>query len=339
MSAISRPKASVIGRWLPGLIISLIAILLLVRSTDWSDLFKAISEIDLAYFFPALLFFIASLLLRALTWMILLQRKAGYTRVFITLNEGYLLNNIFPFRLGELGRAFILSRTAKLSGFFVLSTIVIERTYDIAIAAGLLLATIPNVFSFGNNQTIAISVLLIMMLGLAGMYLMARNRQFIRGKLDQYSANRIAIRHRIVPRIDSVLRGFEVLTSLDQFLLSFTLIAISWIFGGIELILLSKSFGVDLQIWMVAFILGVISLGIAIPSAPAGLGVYEFAMVAAFSLLGLSTTAALAIALVTHFISIGLTGLVGMYGLFRDGESISGLYQRLRGANVLKESS
>ncbi|MGB7096387.1 MAG: lysylphosphatidylglycerol synthase domain-containing protein, partial [Anaerolineales bacterium] len=77
------------------------------------------------------------------------------------------------------------------------------------------------------------------------------------------------------------------------------------------------------------FILGMISLGIAIPSAPAGLGVFEVAAVGAFSLLGLSTSAGLAIAFVSHFISITFTGLVGMYGIFQDGENFAGLYRRL----------
>jgi hypothetical protein len=86
---------------------------------------------------------------------------------------------------------------------------------------------------------------------------------------------------------------------------------------------------------MVGFILGMISIGIAIPSAPAGLGVFEAAAVGAFSLLGLSTSTGLAIAFASHFISITFTGLIGMYGIFRDGESITGLYQHLRNMSVL----
>jgi len=109
---------------------------------------------------------------------------------------------------------------------------------------------------------------------------------------------------------------------------------LSWIFGGLELIFLSKSFGVDIELWMVGFILGMTSLGIAIPSAPAGLGVYEAAAVGAFSLIGLSTSTGLAIAFVSHFISIIITGLIGMLGIFKDGESISGLYQQLKNLRI-----
>ena len=335
MSSASLPRLKTFRRWMPGLIISTIAIILLIRFSNWPEVLESLSGIDLNWFFPALAFFIVSLGLRALSWMIMLQKKVNYGRVFLTLNEGYLLNNIFPFRLGEIGRAFLLSETSKLSGFFVLSTIAIERTYDLAIAASLFLATLPYVFSMDYGQSIAVSVLVIGLIGLLTMFVMARNRTWIKGKLDEFSLRRFLIRDRIVPRIDALLDGLGVLASLDQFLLSLILMIVSWIFGGLELLFLAKSFGVDLEIWMVGFIVGVISIGIAIPSAPAGLGVFEAAAVGAFSLLGLSTSAGLAIAVVSHFISITITGLIGMYGIFRDGESISGLYQQLRSVRVI----
>ena len=335
MSTANHTKVKTIGRWLPGLVISVIAIFLLIRFSNWPEVLDAISGIKLGWFIPALIFFMISIGFRALSWMILLQKKVNYGRVFLALNEGYLLNNIFPFRLGELGRAFLLSETTTLSGFFVLSTIVIERTYDLAIAAGLFLATLPYVFSIESGQSIAVGVFIIGMIGLFTMFVLARNRSWIKSKLDEFSLHRFVIRDRIVPRIDSLLDGLGVFASFDQFSLSLLLMILSWLFGGLELIFLARSFGVDLEIWMVGFILGMISIGIAIPSAPAGLGVFEAAAVGAFSLLGLSTSTGLAIAFVSHFISITFTGLIGMYGIFRDGESITGLYQHLRKMSVL----
>jgi len=338
LSTASNSMLKSLGRWLPGLIISAIAILLLVRFTNWPEVFSAISGIKLGWLIPAVGFFLISIGLRALSWMILLQKKVNYGRVFITLNEGYLLNNIFPFRLGELGRVFILSETTNVSGFFVLSTIIIERMYDLAIAAGLFLATLPYVFSIASGQTIAVVVLAVGMIGLFTLFLLARNHNWISVRLEDLSLRRFTLRDRIVPRINSLLDGLGVLASFDQFLLSLVLIILSWLFGGLELIFISRSFGVELEIWMVAFILGMISIGIAIPSAPAGLGVFEAAAVGAFSLLSLSTTAGLAIAIVSHFISITITGLIGAYGIFRDGESITGIYNHLRNMRLFNSN-
>ena len=330
MSVATREKVAGLGRWLPGLVISAIAIFLLIRFSNWSEVIQAASLMNLVLLIPALAFFIISLGFRALSWRVLLQKRADYGRVFLTLNEGYLLNNIFPFRLGELGRAFLMSQATDMSGFFVLSTIVIERAYDLAIAAGLLLATLPFVFGIETGQTIAFSVMIIVILGLFTMFLLARNRQWVKTKLDDFSLRRFAFRDRILPRIDSLLAGLGALAKWDQFLLSVFFMVISWLFGGLELYFITISFGVTPEFWWNGFVLGVISLGIALPSVPAGLGVYEVAMVGAFSLLGVSSSIALAIALVSHLIHITFTGLIGMYGIFQDGESITGLFQRLR---------
>ncbi|UCF28877.1 MAG: flippase-like domain-containing protein [Chloroflexota bacterium] len=339
MSALSQVNGAGIKRWLPGLVISAIAIFLLIRFSSWSEVVQAVSLMNLGLLVPALVFFLISLGFRALAWRVLLQNKVDYGRTFLTLNEGYLLNNIFPLRLGEIGRAFFMSQSTDLSGFFVLSTIVIERAYDLAIAAGLLLSTLPYVFGVEMGETIALSVMIIVILGLFTMFLLARNRQWIQSKLEDFSLRRFAFRDRILPRIKSLLAGLGVLAKFDQFLLSVLFMLISWLFGGLELYFITISFGIQAEFWWIGFILGVISLGIAIPSAPAGLGVFEVAMVGAFSFLGISSSVALAIALVFHFIHIALTGFFGLYGIFRDGESITGLFQQLRNFRYSGETS
>ena len=44
------------------------------------------------------------LLVRAQAWHTLLREQATFRQVFRTVNEGYLLNNILPFRLGATAR-------------------------------------------------------------------------------------------------------------------------------------------------------------------------------------------------------------------------------------------
>ena len=330
MNAKGRSKFGGVIRWLPGLIISVIAILLLISFSNWQEIIQTVSQMKLNWLFPALLLFLTSMGFRTLSWMILLQNKAPYGRVFLALNQGYLLNNIFPFRLGELGRAFLLSQSTTLSGFFVLSTIVIERAYDLTIAAGLLLATLPFVFGVEMGQSIAYIVLAVVLLGLVAMFVFARNRHRIKSKLNDYSLSRPRFKERLLPPISSFLDGLGALARWDQFLLSISFMLLSWLFGAGELYFLALSFGVEMEIWWIGFVLGVISLWIAIPSAPAGLGVYEVAMVGAFSILGVPSSQALAIALVAHVIQISITGFVGLYGIFRDGDTLAGLYQRLQ---------
>jgi uncharacterized membrane protein YbhN (UPF0104 family) len=79
----------------------------------------------------------------------------------------------------------------------------------------------------------------------------------------------------------------------------------------------------------VLFALGVGALGIAAPSSPGAIGVFEASILVALLAFGLDASSATAFALSVHFSAYLITGLIGGYGLYKDGESLSSLYTRL----------
>ncbi|HLE14306.1 MAG TPA: lysylphosphatidylglycerol synthase transmembrane domain-containing protein [Anaerolineales bacterium] len=329
MSAPERSNWGSLGRWLPGLILSTLSILMLVWLTNWEAVERALAIMGVGWVLPAVLLFLISNALRALAWRTLLQNKAPYGRVFLTLNEGYLINNILPFRLGELARAFLLAQSANLSALFVLATIVIERAFDIAIAAGLLLVTLPFVLGVEAAKPAAWFALCLVGLGLAALYLAARYRERIETFLER-RVDRFPFLRKILPRLNSIFEGLGILERPSQFLLALGLLLSSWFFGLAEVYVVFNSANIAVPAWWSGFVLGALSFGIALPSAPAGIGIYEVAMVGALSLLGVAIEQALAFAIVVHLIHILVTGLIGSYGLIRDGETLTGIYRRVR---------
>jgi uncharacterized protein (TIRG00374 family) len=315
---------------LPGLLISVVAVGLLIRVTDWQELKGALRAMNPSWIGLAIVFYMTGLGFRTLAWRTLLQSKAAFGRVFFTLNEGYLINNLFPFRLGELARAVLLGESTGLSPLFVLSTIVIERAYDLLIAAGLLLSMLPIVLGIPAARSVATFTLILVGAGLLTLYLIARERQLVHGWLNRWAWKQDLLKYRIVPRMDSLIDGLGVLTQPSQFILSVLLMLISWFCGIAEIHAIMLGEALSVPFWWTAFVMGFISLGIALPSAPATLGVYEAASVAAWALLGVPFAQALAVALVAHLIHITITGLIGGYGFFRDRETLSGIYLRIR---------
>ena len=75
--------------------------------------------------------------------------------------------------------------------------------------------------------------------------------------------------------------------------------------------------------WTGAFIAAVLALGVAIPSAPAALGVFEAAFTGAVVLIGGSASTGFAYALVLHLIQFVMVGILGIWGIYRDGTSLS----------------
>src|SRR5689334_8575741 len=141
--------------WLPGLIISAIFIMLILYFVDLRKLAEALRQADVRWLMVSLITANLWLAIRGLVWRALLREKASYRVVFMTLNEGYLLNNFLPLRLGELGRAFLLSRKSELTFMEVLPTIVIERVLDLAFSALILIAAVPFVVGASGADRVA----------------------------------------------------------------------------------------------------------------------------------------------------------------------------------------
>jgi uncharacterized membrane protein YbhN (UPF0104 family) len=81
-------------RVLPGVIISLTALVLVFSLVDLRKFFLAITQANPIFLLLGILSEILWLVVRGAYWRTLLQKKASYRDSFITVNEGYLLNNI-----------------------------------------------------------------------------------------------------------------------------------------------------------------------------------------------------------------------------------------------------
>ena len=124
-------------RILPGLLVSLIALAVVFYFADLDLVLDALRLADYRLVFIIVLLTTVWLAIRGVVWRTLLCEEATFSQVFLTVNEGYLINNILPLRLGEVARAFLLSRKAGLGFWRVFSTILIERALDLMMAAGL----------------------------------------------------------------------------------------------------------------------------------------------------------------------------------------------------------
>ncbi len=317
-------------RWIPGLIISLVAIIVLVRVASWQDLTLAFASIRLVNLTAAIVLTILSLLLRAIAWKIMLGGKTTLGRAFITINEGYLLNNIFPFKAGELGRAVLMGQASGLGTFHVLSTIMIERAFDMGIAAGILLATLPFAIGAAWAKPVAIVTLAIVAAGFVVLFLIATNHAKVKTWIEKLSQRSEKIQKWVLPRIASFFEGLSILTSPGKFLTCLGLIILSWAMWTALYYIMLLPLVPQIAIWQAAFVESVLALGVAVPSAPAALGVYEAAMVGGLSILGVPESTALGYAILMHFIQFGITGIFGLFGLTRERQSLSKLFSRLQ---------
>ncbi|NMB67473.1 MAG: flippase-like domain-containing protein [Chloroflexi bacterium] len=318
-------------RWLPGIGISLVALFVVFRLARWEGLSTAFTTIQWEYIWLSGLFTVAFLLVRAAAWRTLMENKPSFKDTFFVVNEGYLLNNLFPLRAGEIGRAVIMGQQTGWGPFHVLSTIVIERVFDMLMAAGMLLATLPLVLGAVSwGLPVAIITLIVMGGGLVVMFLMARNRDFVERLATRLGERWPFVKTRVVPQVEKMLDGLSALSNPRQFLTALGLIMLCWFIAVFQYYVVMIPIAPGSPLWYGAFIVTVLALGVAIPSAPAALGVFEASIVGAMAILGFDNATALAIGISLHFMQFVITGIFGIIGLVIQRRSLGSLFSETR---------
>lgn len=317
-------------RALPGLVVSLVSLAVVLYFVDMEELGQALRLADYRFVMAGVLVSFAWLGVRGKTWQNLLPMPVPYRTVFLTLSEGYLLNNILPFRLGEVGRAFLLSRKTTLGFWQVFSSILIERALDMVFATSLLLSTLVFIVGGDWARQAAWGVGLVVMVGLFFLYLMARNQTAVLNLFTRLSGRWPLLKQVGGNALPAFISGLSVLTDGKRFLRAAGWMSFNWVLGILQYFIYLRAFFPDAQLLWAGFSLGAASLGIAAPSSPGAVGVLELTLVAALSLFNLNPSYAFAFAVTAHVLNYLIIGILGAYALSKDNETLLGLYRQAR---------
>ena len=319
-----------IKRWLPGAIISILLIAAILYFVDLRAMLDAIRHANYGLLAIALTIGFLWMVVRAVVWRTLLRNRASYQAVFWTIGEGYLLNNFLPFRLGEIGRAFLLSRKSDLQFMEILPTIVIERVMDLGYSAIILLAALPFIVSAGGAERIGVIVGIIVLIGFVILYLLARYNQWALDLFHKLSARWPTLQRIGGNFLESFFMGLAVLKDGWLFIRFLFWMTVNWGVAIISYYLIVRAFFPQAQVVWGMFGLGAAAFGGAIPSLPGAVGTFEGAFGGAVTLLTGNESTALAVALTGRLYNYINSGVIGGIGLLREGQTLSGVYGQLK---------
>jgi uncharacterized protein (TIRG00374 family) len=319
-----------IKRWLPGAIVSILLIAAILYFVDLGAMVKAMRTANYGMLAVAFAVGFLWIALRAFAWRTLLRDRASYSDVFWTIGEGNLLNNFLPFRLGEIGRAFLLSRKTDLQFMEILPTIVIERVVDLGFSAAVFLTALPFVVGSEGSGNIAVIIGIIVILGLVLLYVLARNNQWALDLFHKLSARWPALQRFGGSFLEAFFAGLSVLTDGWLFIRFLFWMALSWSSALISYYLIIRAFFPEAQLVWGMFGLGAAAFGGAVPSLPGAVGTFEGAFGGAITLLTGNESTALAVALTGRLYNYVNSGVIGGIGLLREGQTLSGVYEQLK---------
>ena len=317
-------------RIIPGVLVSIVLIAIILYFVDIKTTFAALRNANYGLIGIAFVLSFVWMAVRAVVWRTLLRDKPTYKDVLFTAGEGYLLNNFLPFRLGEIGRAFLLSRKSGGMTFAeIIPTIVIERAVDLIISAVIFLAALPYVVNSESSSAPGYILGGVMVLGLVFMYILARYNQWALDLFHKLSARFPSLQKVGGSFLESFFQGLGVLTDGWLFMRFLFWMILNWAIALLAYYLMVLAFFPDAQWLWAIFGLGMAAFGGAVPSAPGAVGTFEGAVVFALTRFTSDESTAFAAALTMRIYNYLNSSIIGGIGLVREGQTLSGIYQQL----------
>ena len=317
-------------RWLPGVLISVGLIATVLYFVDLRQTAEALRNANYALLAGALFLGFVWVAVRAQVWRTLMRDKPSYSDTFWSVGEGYILNNFLPFRLGELGRAFLLSRKSGMTFMEILPTIVIERAIDLVYTAIVFVSVIPFVVGAKGSERVGFIVGAVVVAGMIVLYILARSNKWALDIFHKLSARWPTLQRVGGSFLESFFTGLSVLTDGWLFLRFLFWMTLNWALAIVNYYLIIRAFFPDSQLTWAMFCLGAAAFGGAIPSAPGAVGTFEGAIVFALTRFVPDESSALAAALAMRLYNYINSGVIGGIGLAREGQTLSSVYQQLR---------
>lgn len=302
-----------------GLLFSAGFVYLIARSIPINGTMAALTNVKYSWVAAGGTMFAIGYLSRIRRWQLMLKNEnpdVGFGRTGLPFMISIAANNVLPFRLGDVMRAFAFSKWLAVPSSSVLATLVAERLLDLlALLAALGLA----VFFLGLGQG-AIATLLgagsLVLVALAVVIAIAFVYPQIAQPIVMFFVRLIApglgkIGERLSSAIENIFDTLKMITRSGRILALIFWTAAAWI--GEAGVFLCAAYAVPaMSAPFAAFLaMPVGTLSTLLPSSPGYIGTFHFFVIEAAKLMGNAPAAATAFAVVAHLIMWVTATLVG----------------------------
>lgn len=315
--------------WL-GVFISILFIWLALRGLHLSDFWQTVQKANYVWLIPAIGVYFIGVWIRAWRWHYLLKpiKEIPTKTMFPITTIGYMGNNIYPARAGEVLRAVILKRKEGVPVSASLATIIVERIFDGVVMLAFVfvnlseLAKLTSASGFvGNIQQVAI-IGTGVFLGALIIFLLAAMFPQVTAKIGLWFIQRLLpqrFHERITRMMNRFLDGLASLRSPLNVLMVFFTSIIIWLLETGKYWFVMHAFDFQVSFFALMLMNGIVNLATTIPSAPGYIGTFDAPGIAVLTAYGVSQATAAGYTLTLHVALWLPITLLGAYYLAREG--------------------
>jgi uncharacterized protein (TIRG00374 family) len=251
-------------------------------------------------------------------------------------------NNIYPFRIGELLRAYVLKKQEDVSMSASIATILVERIFDglvMLIFVFIGLPLIPGLPDWLRRTVILASIAFFG--ALIVFFVMAARPQTTR-KLYQWAFSRFLpdnLQSKFIALADRFMEGLSSLTRLRDILMIFFTSVVIWLLETVKYWFVMYAFGFTVSFFVLMLMNGVVNLATTLPSLPGYVGTFDGPGIEVLKVFGVDPAVATAYTLVLHAALWLPITLLGFYYMIREGLSWRDMNKAAQARNAIDDET
>ncbi len=315
--------------WL-GIAISAVFLYFSLRGLQLNLVWQSFRSANYFWLLPGIAVYFVGVWVRTWRWHYLLRplKKISTGSMFPIVTIGYMGNNIYPARAGELLRAAVLKQREGVPISASLATVIVERLFDAVVMLGFVFFNLPELarlthdsgFLGGTNIRDVAVWGAIIFIGALVVFLLAAmfprvTERVVCTLIDRLlparwreGANRVALRF---------LTGLESLRSPQEALMIFLTTVLIWLLETGKYWFVMHAFPFEVSFFALMLMNGIVNLTTTLPSAPGYVGTFDAPGIALLMAYNVPGEVAAGYTLVLHAALWFPITLLGAYYYFR----------------------
>jgi uncharacterized protein (TIRG00374 family) len=314
-------------RWLLlilGLVISAVFLYLALDGLSLDAVWQDLKEANYWWIVPGVAVYFVAVWARTWRWHYLLRpiKRVKLSRLFPVVVIGYMGNNVYPFRAGEVIRAYVLERNEDVKISASLATIVVERLFDGLVMLIFVFVALPFAPVPPPYDRIVIWMTVLFFGALAVFILLALKPEFTRRLYTRIFEAILPdgkVREFTLTQADRFLDGLASLRGPRELLMTLVSSTLIWLTETTKYWFVMHAFDFKVSFFVLMLMTAVVNLATTLPSSPGYVGTFDEPGIEILKAFGVRENIAAAYTLVLHAALWLPITLLGFYYMVQQG--------------------
>ena len=308
--------------WL-GVVVSAFCVWLALRGLKLDEVLADLRAANYAWLLPGVAVYFVGVGVRTWRWRYLLKplKDVPVRRLFPVVVIGYMGNNIYPARAGELLRAYVLKRNEGVSVSAALATVIVERIFDGLVMLLFVFVALPTAPFLTDTLRVTVIVGSLIFFSALIVFLFLAARPALAARLYNPLIDRLLparFREKVRGFLDRFIMGLAALRDLRHIVMVFLTSILIWLLETVKYWFVMHAFNFEVSFFTLMLMNGVVNLATTLPAAPGYIGTFDAPGIEVLSAFSVNRAVATAYTLALHAALWLPITLLGVYYMTRE---------------------